>query len=493
VRVLTEGRRGPHMNLPRVDAEDQDVREQLGSLFAFLKRTAHFWPIPVIALTVGIVATSVFLYLRKPTYRSETVVLYSHGTDGGDAAEQSAQPRNVTVRLKELLMSRQKLEGVIAEFALYPDVRRAHGMVDAVDELKRHIDFRAPGGDTFSIAFEGASPSQAQRITTRLAQLVIDEDSGLRKKQSSVARDFLVTEKGKTETKLRGAERELAGFMAEHPRFALDATPLTTGAAIRASVASGTSRGTAIPASAAGFRPGRASASDPKVAQAGREMVRDPNSEEARASAALAAAHANLAEHLGRYTAAHPDVRAAGAAVERAEGRLALLTTDSDSTAPATLLPVVNGTKPPEPARIASKLPRTTAAMVKNGIALDPREGDVVVLETLWSRLTRGVTEARQRQDQVEAHLFRADILASSASSGHGLQMTVIDPAYFPARAVAPGRTTIAAVCLALSLVLGVLGALLRAIFDDRIYDRRDAARFAEVLVEVPRHVSRVP
>jgi capsular polysaccharide biosynthesis protein len=486
------------MNLHRVDAEDQDVREQLGSLFAFLRRTAHFWPIPVIALTVGIVATSVFLFLRKPTYRSETVVLYSQGTDGGDAAEQSAQPRNVTVRLKELLMSRRKLEGVIAEFALYPDVRRTHGMVDAVDELKRNIDFRAPGGDTFSIAFEGASPSQAQRITTRLAQLVIEEDSGLRKKQSGVARDFLVTEKGKTETKLRGAERELASFMAEHPRFALDATPLTTGAAIRASIASGTSRGTAIPASAVRFRPGsvgpRASASDPKVAQAGiREMVRDPNSEEARASAALAAAHANLADHLGRFTAAHPDVRAAGAAVERAEGRLALLTTDSDSMAPATLPPVANGTKRPEPARIASKQPRTTAAMVKNGIAADSREGDVVVLETLWSRLTRGVTEARQRQDQVEAHLFRADILASSASSGHGLQMTVIDPAYFPARAVPPGRTTIAAVCLALSLVLGVLGALLRAIFDDRIYDRRDAARFAEVLVEVPRHVSRVP
>jgi len=111
----------------------------------------------------------------------------------------------------------------------------------------------------------------------------------------------------------------------------------------------------------------------------------------------------------------------------------------------------------------------------------------VVVLETQWSRLTRGATEARQRQDQVESQLFKADILASSESGGHGLQMTVIDPAFFPARAVPPGRTTIAAVFLALSLVLGVLGALLRAIFDDRIYDRRDAARFAEVLVEVPR------
>jgi capsular polysaccharide biosynthesis protein len=481
------------MNSHRVDAEEKDVREQLGSVLAFLKRTANFWPTPVIALTVGIVAASVFLYLRKPTYRSETVILYSQGTGGGDAAEQSAQPRSVTVRLKELLMSRRKLERVVAEFALYPDVRRAYGMADGVDELKKHIDFRAPGGDTFSIAFEGTSPSQAQRITTRLAQLVIDEDAGLRKKQASVARDFLVSEKGKTETKLRGAEQELASFMAEHPRFALDATPLTTGAAIRASVASGTSRGTAIPASAAGFRHGsvgpRTAASEANVAQtASREIVRDPNGEEARASAALAAARADLAEQLGRYTAAHPDVRAAGASVERAQGRLALLTTDSNSKAPATLSPVTNGTKPPEPARIAPKVPRPTAPpMVRNGVAADPREGDVVVLETQWSRLTRGVTEARQRQDQVETQLFKADILASSESGGHGLQMTVIDPAFFPARAVPPGRTTLAAVFLALSLVLGVLGALLRAFLDDRIYERRDAARFAEVLVEVPR------
>ena len=98
------------------------------------------------------------------------------------------------------------------------------------------------GGDAcayafyFKIAFEGSSPEDAQNVTSRLTELVIEEDSRLRKTQARVTQEFFMAEKTRTETQLNDAEHELASFMAQHPRFALDATPLTNGAAIRASL-----------------------------------------------------------------------------------------------------------------------------------------------------------------------------------------------------------------------------------------------------------------
>ncbi len=68
-------------------------------------------------------------------------------------------------------------------------------MVDAVEELKKRVDFRAPGGDTFSIAFQGSSPNEAQTVTAELARLVIDGDAELRRDQAKVALDFLASER----------------------------------------------------------------------------------------------------------------------------------------------------------------------------------------------------------------------------------------------------------------------------------------------------------
>jgi hypothetical protein len=385
-------------------------------------------------------------------------------------------------------MSRPKLDRVITEFGLYPDVRSKLGAAEAVDEFKKHIDFRAPGGDTFSIAFSGTSPIEAQKVTSRLSSLVIQQDAELRRKHAAVTRDFLVTEKSKAEAQLRTAERDLAAFMAEHPRFALDTTPLATGAAIRATAGGGGAGPAASPSRplVSALRV-PAALGTPAAGQAPRIAV-EADSDFARANAALAAARSHLAEQLERFTPAHPDVRAAAAAVERAESRLSSLPPPrpaSPTPAPAAIPPSGGGPPAARPSNVSvrSTTPPLTAS------AAPPR--DVVALETEWLKLTRAVTEARQRYDQVESALFKADILASSESGGHGLQMTVIDPAFLPARPLPPGRTLIAAIFFAASLVLGLLLALLRAVLDDRIYDARDTSGLAELLVEVPSPSSR--
>jgi capsular polysaccharide biosynthesis protein len=471
-----------------VRGSDGDLRDQIEGTFVFARRALRFWPTVPIVLVVGGIACALFFLIRKPTYRSETVVLYSQGASAADSPDQSGVARNVTVRMKELLMSRPKLERVVAEFGLYPEVRSDLGVAETVEEFKKHIDFRAPGGDTFSIAFTGRSPVEAQKVTARLAGLIIDQDAELRRKQARDTRDFLVAEKAKTEATLRAAERDLAAFMAKHPRFALDTTPLATGAAIRATVPGSSTAPSGGPGrvSLNALRVPAAPGSSSAVADPMFRSTLDADSDFARANAALVAARAHLAEQLERYTPAHPDVRAAASAVERAEARVAAQPPVSRApvSAPTPAAPAPSSEAKPAVVTTPSTATRPSAAVTNSSAT---GAGDVVALETEWLKLTRAVTEARQRQDQVESALFKADILASSASGGHGLSMTIIDPAFLPARPEPPGRTLIAAIFLAVSLALGLFLTLLRAVLDDHIFEARDTSGLAELLVEVPR------
>jgi hypothetical protein len=463
---------------PPYRRDDDDGRE-LENLGSFLRRTLHAWPLALLCVSLAAFACCAFLYFRHPSYRSEMVILYSAGVRQSDASEQDDNPRSASTRLKELLMSRPSREKVVKEFALYPETRAKYGIGDAVDELKRHIEFRAPGGDTFSIAFTGSSPSEAQRVTQALGKLVIEGDAELRKTQAEQARDFLTAERTSKSKDLRDAEQRLAEFMGQHRRFALDTTPLAAGAAIRASMGVAG----AAPATPT-YRTIRTSGSTPAPALAsptpggGAAAASADAGERARAVAALAAAKTNLAEQLERYTPAHPDVRAAQAEVDRATARVAALGPEPKAApAPAPTAPAAA----PVPARrVAVAVPATISAAHAGA-------EDVVGLETEWSKLTREVTAARQRVDQVEASLFKADVLASSEIAGRAVQISVIDPAFLPERAVGLGLNVLIAIFLGAGLVVGILAAALNAALDDRIYRASDARGTTAILVEVPK------
>jgi hypothetical protein len=142
-------------------------------------------------------------------------------------------------------------------------------------------------------------------------------------------------------------------------------------------------------------------------------------------------------------------------------------------------------------------MPKTSTARAPSPTNPDPatpaRSGvhgpDLVELETNWVRLTRGVTEARQHQEHVESALFKANLAASSETAGHGVAVSIIDPAYLPEKPVPPGRSLIVVLILGGSLVLGLLVAATGAALDDRILDCRDLAPLAPALVEVPRRL----
>ena len=472
------------------------IREQLDTTIRFLRRMLRNRRAVLGSLLVGIIACAIFFKLRVTPYRSETVLLYGEGIRAVDrTGEPHETPQTVTIRLRETLLARPLLEKTIEEFKLYPDLVKRHGYVDAVEKFREKIDFRAPGGDTFSISFTGNSPWEAQAVTKRLGERLIEHDSALRRQNAGTTRDFLEAERKRTGVELLDTEKELAVFLGEHPEFALDSMLLLpgapqTGAAFRAAdAAHGGARSSPRPTARYQRAPAASTLSPLAPVTGERAEGRLPAAQvqaaRTRAETELVAARSVLLERAARYTDHHPDVQAARINVQNAEQRLKALAV-AEASAQAAALPIAQATpgeSPTTPVRRAY-LPQPDAK-ANAGTKRDPDR--LISLETEWSRLTRDVAESRQRHNQMETAFFKADIAANSESGGHALRIAVIDPAYLPANPVPPGKLTLIAMFLVLALIVGIgLSAGLAAI-DDRFYDGRDVLRFAPVLAEIPR------
>jgi uncharacterized protein involved in exopolysaccharide biosynthesis len=483
------------------------AREQLERAITFARRAARFWWLVAAGLGLGVLGCVVFLLLFKPRYRSETVILYREGIRSSVLGDQpgAGVDRNIGNRLRELLLARPRLEKVIDEFTLYRDIIAKRGMIDAVEEFRLKTSFKARSVDTFAIAFEGSSPEEVQAVTARLANELVDEDSRLRLERARGTKDFLDAEKRRTEDDLKRRETALARFLAEHPEFAFELTQ-SQGASIRAQ-----QRGEALAASGGGG----GSAREALLRQVPRIKKRiadidagvkspaavDPALAAAKSAAAaeLGSARRALAQAEAAYTEQHPDVRAAQARVQAADAQLARADEAIASATPVPAAPAGSSEKEALEAQlrkiegeIASQRASESKSQAKaaSSTEVTSTSNRIVALETEWTRLIRDVSEARLRNEQLEANYFKAQISASSESGGFASQLAIIDPAYKPVRPFTPGRGRFVAGILAVGSVLGGLCAALFGVLDDRIYVAGDV-RFAPVLAVVPRPARR--
>ncbi|MEJ7732061.1 MAG: protein kinase [Polyangiaceae bacterium] len=487
---------------------------ELARVLGILKRTLYQWRVASVIVLLGIGLGVLFLFVRKPSYQSETVILYREGIRasylGADAGESL---RNLGVKLREMLFARPRLEHIIDEFGLYPDTKQKRGYVAAVDEFRQDIVFRPRSNDIFAIAYKGRTPDEAQVVAARLAEALVEENTRVRIEQAKIQTEFLSAEKTRREDELKTKERDLAKFLAAHPEFALD---LQAGA--------GGQQGASVRATAA-----RAAAGDPALqalerqAARSRAIINTPASQplplnpggpppdptllaaKNQADQALGSARSTLADRQQRYTEQHPDVLAAKARVKEAEDAVrraddALLASQSGgggrSSGGGDDTPYEPGAERGRVQGQLSKIETEIALRRKKASTDDPAEASetvnrVVALETEWARISRDAGEARERMAELEAKYFRAQIEASSELGGYAGQMLIIDPAYKPTQPLPPGKTAVLLGAVGAALALALAICLLRALLDDHLYEPSDMPRSVDLLAVVPRDAQR--
>ncbi len=479
--------------------EARTARDRLDRIFSILRRSLRFWPAGLAVLIVGGAASVAVAVLKPRVYKSETLILYREGIRSSDLGgpDSGGDPaRKLGLKLKEMVFSRTSLAKIIDEFKLYPAIMDDRGYVDAVDEMRTHIAFRVKDGDTFGLSFEGEDARRVQAVTARLAESLIGENSKSRTEQAEVTKEFLDAEKTRSEGELKEKETNLAKFLSKHPEFAKETAQAGAGGA-----------GTAIRATANKVA---TKTTDPTLLALEREASRIQERlgvptkikkrEEAQAAPQLVAerqaaeqdlqqAQREVADKLGQFTEQHPDVRAAKARVKVAETRLRkaqeAITADLVGAAAKKASTdddegiIDRGTLEAQLKKVQEEI---TAYRNKKKAQEGPAEVSsgaqwIVALETEWTRLNREVSEARERNVQLQDKQFKATMAESAAASGRNAQMVIIDPAYKPTHPAKLGRSVIVGVGMAASFAIMLFMLIGMALLDDRIYDRVDIER----------------
>ena len=133
-----------------------------------------------------------------------------------------------------MMTSRERLEGLVKEMNLYPAIVDRRAVVDAADELRRHLKITAREEATLEVSYDGESRDLAKNVLDRLITGVIDADAARRTHEADDAVKFLQNERRQADDELKKKEGALSAFLAAHPQLAGEVGSATSGGLIRA-------------------------------------------------------------------------------------------------------------------------------------------------------------------------------------------------------------------------------------------------------------------
>jgi polysaccharide chain length determinant protein (PEP-CTERM system associated) len=191
----------------------------------FLRR---IWYI-VIPFVVVLAGTILYAKITPKIYKVSTLVLVTPQK----VPENFIRPTvtsTIQDRLQSIsqeILSRTRLEQLISEFKLYPQLVKAVPMEQVVELMRKDVQFeikardqqnqgRESAGGYFTISYIGKEPTIVTQVTNKLASLFIEENLKLREQQAQGTVEFLGSELNTTKQALEEQEKKLTGFKRQH-------------------------------------------------------------------------------------------------------------------------------------------------------------------------------------------------------------------------------------------------------------------------------------
>jgi polysaccharide chain length determinant protein (PEP-CTERM system associated) len=311
----------------------------------------HKWMI-VAPFVVGLALSVAVASRIAERYRSETLIMVMPQRISTAILPQMVNDQ-IEQRLPSIsdqIMSRSRLERIIAEYDLYA-AERARGaiMEDVVQEMRTKdikVGIEGRGTQSFRVSYESYDPAIAHKVTTRLASLYIEENQRDKDNLAQSTSAFLESELEATEAKLLEAEGKLAEYkkryagqlpsQAETNQQAIQNAQLQL-QAVSATINRARERRLFVQQQLADAQNTPAPVTPVQESASGTAVP------QLSAAQQLEVAEATLAAAKRKYTADHPDVRA----LERAVGEIRA---KAEAEAKD---PLVKPTRPPSAAELA--------------------------------------------------------------------------------------------------------------------------------------------
>ncbi len=432
------------------------------------------------------IAAAGLLYYLPNKYRSETVILVVP-----QRVPESYVKSTVTSRIEDRLqsirqqiLSRTRLERIITDFDLYPENRKVSLMEDIVNYMRHLVTVDMVRGDAFVVSYIAEDPVVAQKVTERLASLVIEENLRDREVVAEDTNQFLGTQLEEARVRLVEHEKKLEAYRRTH----IGQLPSQAESNMQA-VQNLQAQAQALSDSIARDRdrlftverelsdmPARIEAGAVPMQTTAAPATDADGLPVGSASERLAAARAQLRGMEIRFKPEHPDIIRIKGIIRDLEGKAA---DERKADAKKTGEPV--GAPSPSQAAIREAALRDERAMLNRQItqkdaqigamraqiatyqsrldAMPTRESEMIALMRDYDTLKAVYTDmlGKRENSKVAANLERRQI---------GEQFKILDPANRPQRPFSPNRRLIAAASLAGGLGAGIALVLLLELRD---------------------------
>ena len=440
----------------------------------------HKWLI-IAGVVVFATAAAVVAKRLPNEFRSETLILVIPQRIP-DSYVRSTVTMRIEERLRSLsqeIFSRTRLETVISEFDLYPELRKTRPMESVVEYMRTKIVVDTVRDDAFKITYTAGAPRTAMIVTDRLASMFIDENTHDRSVMADSTNQFLESQLDDSRARLISHEKKLEEFRRKYsgelPSQLQTNLQVIQGnqaqiASVGESINRDRDRRLVLEKSIAD-----ALTSDPAEAPAAASPSADPNGIGGSPTAdQLERARNELRGMELRFKPEHPDVIAKKRLISELERKVAQ---DAQEVAPSTQ----PSAKPLSAAQLArqGRARQFQAEIEKLDRQIAAKEADV-------ARLRQAVSDYQHRVEAVPGHeseltdLMRdyetlqksyASLLAKKEESKISAnlerqqvseQFKILDPARLPQKPFSPDRLKITAIGAVLGMLIGVgFGAFL--------------------------------
>ncbi len=474
-----------------------------------LCRRRWWLALPAFGVWLAVWALAWFL---PAVYRSETVIL----------VEQQKVPEiyvmpNVSADLQDRLqnmtqqiLSRTRLLRIIEDFNLYPKLRAHVTGDELVERMRKDIQVelvqasnRSGNLSAFKVAYLSQSPALAQKVTSQLTSLFIDENLKARQAQSQQTTEFLANQLEDAGRGLAQQEAKVKEFKSQYlgqlPEQVQSNVQILAG--LQAQLQQETDLLGKAKQQSVYLEALRTQwhSLETNLNSGGGPVTPSTLDQE------LQRLHEQLADASAHYTDKHPDVRKLKDQIaktqklkQQMEAQLAAVPTKGNAD---------NEGHPRNAADIQALSSRmeVESQMKANKVEIENRQRAIQdlqrrigeyqarlnmtpVREQQLAGLTRDYEQSRKNYEQLLAKRDQSEMATDLEKRQEGEQFQVLDAPNLPQKPYSPNRLKMDLIGLVAGLILGATVVAGTEIIDDRIYSKEDVAKIvaAPVLSEIP-------
>ena len=462
----------------------------------------------VIPLFVGWLAVWTVSWLLPPRYKSSTLILVEQPTMPKDYVVPNVA-ENLQERLQSItqqILSRSRLMHIVDELNLYSNERARLSPDEIVDRMRKNIEIETVKGsderiNAFNVYYTASDPVVAQKVTSKLTNLFINENLEVRQQESEGNTKFLENQLETSRKALEAQEAQIRQFKAQY----VGQLPSQTSSNLQ--ILAGLQSQLQAQSEALNTTKQQHVYLETLLSQY--RAMRGPSKPDgslggvAEVDDQLEKLRAELRNLSSTYGDQYPDIRRVKDQISKLQAQREQLAAEQKAAPkPAQ---TDEGTAQTAGLKDPSSLAQLQSQLRANQIEIKNREQAIAsitsqiyeyqgrlnqepIREQQLADLTRGYEQSKSSYDDLLKKKNDSAMATSMELLQQGERFRILDPPSLPLKPSFPNRLKFCAMGLAVGFMLG-LGAVAAAeMMDDRVYDEKELRKMlpGSVLSELP-------